>query len=205
MGKLLLIFCIFIFSTPAFSQDRPDAYLKYKNREYEEAVAICLNELESMPRNMDSYTVLGWSLLALGRNEEALEYGEKAYEILPTDPRIVEILGEAHFRLENNLESLVYFERYAVLYPTGQRIDVVYNLMGEILLRLKEYNHADIAFSTAVYHSSNISKWWARLGYAREMAENYRYALEAYEKALSLNPTLTDAIRGRDRATDNLR
>ena len=203
MSKLLLIFCSFVFSVSVFAQDRPDAIQKYRNREYEEAVAICLNELESMPGNMDSYTVLGWSLLALGRYEEAMEYGEKAYEIQPNDPRIVEILGEAHFGLENDLESLIYFERYAVLFPTGQRIDVVYNLMGEVLLRLNEYNHADIAFSTAVYHSSNISKWWARLGYAREMAENFKFALEAYDKALSLNPSLTDAIRGRDRITNN--
>ena len=71
--------------------------------------------------------------------------------------------------------------------------------MGEIFIRLAEYNHADIAFSTALYHSPNISLWWSRLGYAREMAEDYKHSLDAYEKALALNPNLLDADRGRSR------
>ena len=61
------------------------------------------------------------------------------------------------------------------------------------------YNHADIALSTALHHSPSVSVWWGRLGYAREMAKDYVYALEAYEMALSLNPNLSDAERGRSR------
>ena len=71
--------------------------------------------------------------------------------------------------------------------------------MGEIFIRLGEYNHADMAFTTAVYHSPNTARWWARLGYAREMARDYQFALEAYDKSLQLNPSLTEALReGKD-------
>jgi hypothetical protein len=34
---------------------------------------------------------------------------------------------------------------------------------------------------------------------AREMAKDYRHSLEAYNRALSLNGALADAMRGRDR------
>ena len=177
----------------------PDALARYRSGDFAEAVRICLIELESTPRNMNSYSVLGWSLIALGRYDEALEQGMRAVQIAPNDPRILEIVAEAHYFLGNDLDALGYFERYAVLSPTGDRIDRVYFLMGEVFIRLGEYNHADVALSTAVYHSPNVSAWWARLGYAREMSEDYVFSIQAYDQALALNPSLADAARGKDR------
>ncbi len=202
-SRLLMVGLLFVaFSSGLVPQEQEDALAAYRNGEYAEAVRICLVELESMPRNMNSYSVLGWSLIALGRYGEALEYADKAYQISPRDPRIIEILGEAHYYLGDNLDALSFFEQYAILAPTGDRIENVYFFMGEIFIRLEEYNHADIALSTAVYHAPNSSSWWSRLGYAREMAGDYRYSLDAYEKALSLNPSLTEAVRGKQRVRD---
>lgn len=186
------------------AQERPDALAMYRQGEYEKAVSVCLNEIEISPRNMNSYTVLGWSLIALNRYEDALNYANQALEISRYDHRIVEIVGEANFYLGNNLEALKYFEEYTVLAPTGDRIGSVYFFMGEIFIRIGEYNHADIAFSTAVYHRPNIARWWARLGYAREMAEDYVFSLEAYDQALKLNPSLSDALRGKERAGEKM-
>jgi hypothetical protein len=56
-----------------------------------------------------------------------------------------------------------------------------------------------------VYHTDSVARWWARLGYAREMAEDYRYSLTAYNKALELNSRLSDAIRGKERVEAKLR
>ena len=181
------------------AQEEEDALAAYASGSYSEAVRICLVELASMPRNMDSYTVLGWSLIALGRYEEALEYGNRARSVSPRDPRIIEILGEAHYLLGDNIDALGYFEQYAVLDPTGSRIEEVYAFMGEIFIGLEEYHHADISFSTAVYHAPNVSLWWSRLGYVREMAGDLPFSLEAYQRALTLNPSMNDARRGRDR------
>ncbi len=187
-----------------YSQDRPDALEKYKQGKYKEAVSICLVELEDMPSNMDSYSVLCWSLVRLKRYEEALDYGKKGIAVSRHDIRIIEILGETYYYLGKNLEALKYFEEYSVLAPAGDRIDIVYFYMGEIFIRIGEYNHADIALSTAVYHSPNIARWWSRLGYAREMAKDYPYAEEAYEKALMLNPSYTEAERGKERIAKKL-
>ena len=153
---------------------------------------------------MNSYTVLGWSLIALRRYQEALNYARQGLDISRYDHRVVEIAGEAHFYLGNNLEALKFFEEYTVLAPTGDRIGMVYYFMGETFIRIGEYNHADIALSTAVYHSPNIARWWARLGYAREMAEDFQFSLEAYDQALKLNPSLSDALRGKERAAEKM-
>ena len=177
----------------------PDALAMYREGRYVQAVQLTLAEIRQMPKNMDSYSVLGWSLLKLGRYQEAVSYAKRALEISRYDTRIVEILGAAYYFLGDNSSALNYLQEYTVLAPTGERIDEVYYYMGEIYIRMGDYNHADIAFSAAVYYSPNIAQWWARLGYARELAKHYKLSLDAYEHALQLNPSLADALRGKDR------
>ena len=181
------------------AQEKPDALSNFREGNYERAIEICLQELEAEPRNMDSYTVLGWSYIALGDYQKAIEYSNKALSISRFDNRIIHILGEAHYKLGNNLEALKYLEEYVSIAPEGIHVDEVYYFMGEIFIRLEEYNNADIAISTAVYHEPNISYWWSRLGYAREQAEDFEYALLAYDRALDLNPRLEEALEGKQR------
>ena len=197
-----LFFCLSL--PPISAQNRPDALQLYRQGQYDEAVRVTLQELEETPRNMNSYTVLGWSLLALGRYQDALDYGMDALEIARYDSRIVQIVSEAHFRMGNNLQALDYLEEYVAIAPTGDLIDHVYFFMGEVFMRLGEYNNADVAFSTAVYHSDDNARWWSRLGYARELAGDFPYAREAYQAALALNSSLTEARRGLDRIADRL-
>lgn len=186
------------------AQEGRDALELYRQGRYEEAVQVCRQELAVQPRRMDAHVVLGWSLLRLERYEDALQSAQEAHSIVPGDYRIIEILAEAHFFLGNNLEALEEFQEYTVLAPTGDRIDLVYYYMGEIFIRLGEFNHADIAFTTAVYHSPNTARWWARLGYAREMAKDYEYAIIAYDQALTLNPSYSEARRGKERVLEKM-
>ena len=185
----------------AAAQERPDALVLYRQRNYEAAVEVTLAEIAENPANLDSYTVLGWSLLALGRDDDALRYGLQGLEVSRFDHRLVNIVGEAHFRLGNYVESLEYMQNYAALAPQGNLIDEVYYVMGEIHLRIEEYNHADIALTTAVFLDGTRSEWWTRLGYAREMAGLLQTAEEAYRAALERNPTSIEAQRGLERVT----
>ncbi len=205
--KLFSLLLILMLASTAFlsAQDnRADALLEYRNGNFDRAISICLEEIRQMPRNMDSYVVLGWSYLKKGDNAGALKSAQDALKISRHDIRVIEIAGEADYYLGNNLDALKYFEEYTVLAPTGDRIELVYFFMGEIFIRLGEYNRADIAFTTAVYHSPNTARWWSRLGYAREMAEDWQYSLEAYDKALQLNSAYTEAVRGRERVSKKL-
>jgi tetratricopeptide (TPR) repeat protein len=203
-SKFIIMIVFAVFSAELFAQDKPDALLMYRQGEYQKAIDICLDELQNVPKNMDSYTVICWSYIKLNKFREAWDYAKKAMDISRYDHRIIEAAGEAAFYLGSNLEALKLFEEYAVLAPSGDRIDLVYYFMGEIYIRLQEYNNADAAFTAAVYYSPNTSRWWARLGYAREMAKNNVYALEAYEKALQLNPAYTEALRGKERVQASL-
>jgi tetratricopeptide (TPR) repeat protein len=187
-----------------YGQDKKDALELYRNGDYRQAMQVCLEELEEMPNRMDAYAVLGWSLLKLERYQEALDYGQKALAVSRYDPRLIEINGEALFYLGRRREALALFEEYAAIAPTGGRIEVVYFFMGEIFIQEGQYHRADIALSTALYHSPNVASWWARLGYAREKAQDFQWALEAYNKALALNPNQADAGRGKARVEGRL-
>jgi tetratricopeptide (TPR) repeat protein len=158
--------------------------------------------------------VICWSLISLGRYEEALNYARQGRNISRYDPRIIEILGEISYYQGRNREGLDYFQEYVNLAPEGGRIDMVYYFIGEIYIRLGRFRHADIALSTAVHYVPGNAAWWTRLAYARENAAGSRpagrqaqaqYALElqdalrAYEQALGLNAQYADARRGLDR------
>jgi tetratricopeptide (TPR) repeat protein len=195
-----LLFPVF----PGFSQTRPDALLEYRNGNYEQAVSICRNEIRANPNSLESHVVICWSLLRLGRYDEALVYARAGRNISRYDPRIIEILGEIHYYQGQNNEALQYFQEYINLAPEGQRIETVYYLLGEIYIRLGRFRHADIALSTAVHWAPGNAAWWARLAYARENAGDLSEAISAYERALALNSQLSDARRGLDRARQAL-
>jgi tetratricopeptide (TPR) repeat protein len=108
-------------------------------------------------------------------------------------------LGEIHYHQGRNDEALRYFQEYANAAPEGARIDQVYYLMGEIFIRQGRFRHADIALSTAVHIIPRNAAWWVRLGFTRENAGDLSSAVEAYERALSLNSQLIDAQRGIER------
>ena len=81
MRRLALILLTFQLAAVSFSQERPDALRLYRAGNYAEAVRVCKDELGQLPRNMDSYTVMGWSLLGLRRYQEAYDQAMNALKI----------------------------------------------------------------------------------------------------------------------------
>jgi tetratricopeptide (TPR) repeat protein len=199
---LLSCFALFLTVIPAAflrAQTRPDALQEYRNGDYERAVTICRDEIAQNADNLESHVVICWSLLRLGRFEEAAAYARTGRRLSRYDVRITEILGEISYFAGRNVEALQYFQEYINLAPEGQRIDTVYYFLGEIYIRLGRYRHADIALSTAVHWMPGNAAWWARLAYARENAGDLTEAVSAYERALALDSQLPDARRGLDR------
>ena len=180
----------------AASQEVPDALALYRDGRYQQAVTVTLAELQAEPDRRDAFTVLGWSLLALGRYQEAHQYALQGLQVARYDHRIIEIDAEALYHLGSLEASLARFEEYAALAPEGQRIELVYAFMGEIFILLQEYDNADIAFAAAVYLLPTRAAWWARLGYARELGGRAALAQGAYREALKLDPNLREATQG---------
>lgn len=198
--RLLLPVLLIAFAGPlALAQDKPDALELYRTGRYAEAIKVCQQELAEAPKNIDSHVVLGWAYLRLHKYTEALDTGQKARAISPNDPRVIQIIGEAYVFTGKIEEALKYLQEYVANRPNGDRIARVYWLMGECYISLKEYQNADIAISAAVYYEQNNAQWWARLGWARELANDLKWSSEAYARSLKLDPGMTDAQQGKDR------
>lgn len=206
MKKIIFCFSFFILFSLAFSQsEKKDAYDLWLKGKYSESIEVCMSEINETPDNPDSYVVLCWSLVDNGQYKEAEYWGTKGRTVSRYDPRLVEAIAEAQFYQGNNDKALESFQEFISLATTSSfRFGVAYYFMGEIYIRQAKYNHADIAFSQAVMTEPNRDYWWTRLGYAREMAGEYRAAADAYDQALSLNPSRNEAKVGRSRVLQNL-
>ena len=183
----------------AAAQTKPDALALYRQGRYTESINVCLAEIEETPRNLDSYVVLCWSLVKAERFEEAETWAARGRGISRYDPRLLEIAGEALYYQGKNERALSLFEEYVAYAAAGTRMTEAYDFMGEIFLRLGKYRHADIAFSMALNFEDQSPERWVQAAYAREMASDLRYSLEAYDRALALSPNNQDAARGRAR------
>lgn len=197
---------------------RPDALLAFNQgrahegagraaeaaAKYREAIAICDAELAENPQRMDAYTVKSWSLFRLGRYREVVDLGTKALRIR-FDARIVQVMGEAYFHLGDDATSLRNLQRY--IDNAGEfadRVPTSYFYMAESYVRMRRYDHADIAYALAVYREPNMPRWWLRYGLAVEALGDFRRADEYFGRALRLSPTMAEAREGQARVRARL-
>jgi tetratricopeptide (TPR) repeat protein len=198
INGLLLITCLLLcMAVGGYAQTKPDALVLYQQGKYEEAASVCKDEIKETPQRTDAYVVLGWSLIALRRPAEALEWANKCLSFASNDQRVIHIAGEALYMLGRYDEALINCREYVKF--GGPKLALIYYYMGMIYISRKEFVLADIALSTAVHHYGNEANWWERLGFAREHADDNKAALAAYNEALKRNPNHPEALKGRDR------
>ncbi len=198
MAWVLLIFGMQIFAQndaqdqnpPEQNQEeRQDALQLYRNRQYAAAIRVTEQEVTADPQNMDAYTVMGWSLLALRRYDQAIEWMQKARNVNGFDSRIVYILAEAQYALSNFAQMIEEGIRYLRLTPNGSYIDQIHYFMGISYRELGYTKKAEISLSAATYYNDSAASWWEQLGLLRELLDDDTGAIEAFEQSLSLDGT----------------
>lgn len=214
--RRLIIILLVSLGGVVFSQTNPDLPLdalqnyhigrdlESKNRIgeaapfYAEAVRICMEEISLNRATMDTYTVLTWALRRQQKYAEVINWGQRALRI-STDYRIIETMGEAYFYLYDYDNSLDFMQRYTNSLPQGERAGVAYFFIGEIYRLQEKFRHADIAYTTSVRLDPGQPLWWYRMGTVREALGDYAPAIEAYQRALRLNPNYREANQGLER------
>jgi tetratricopeptide (TPR) repeat protein len=167
---------------------------------FAQAVSICDQELSAEPKRMEAFVVKCWSLFRLGSHADVIATGQAGMKIA-FDARISEVMGESYYFLGQMDNCIKFLQKYIeAAGETGDRGPTAYFFMGEAFLRLKKYSHADIAYSTAVLREPSMPRWWYRLGNACEALGEWKRALDAYNKAISLSPAYAEAIAAQARA-----
>ncbi|HEY9053804.1 MAG TPA: tetratricopeptide repeat protein [Rectinemataceae bacterium] len=155
--------------------------------------------LKAEPSRKDVVYLLCWNLFRLGRHKDVVAAAEKTLASGP-DYRISETMAESLYFLGRTEEALAQFSVYVHAAPQGdERYSSAYYYIGECYMRLKKFEHADIAFSTAVALEKGMYYWWYRLGSVQEILTQYRRAYASFGKALELNPGFKFAQEGRAR------
>jgi len=166
---------------------------------FQRSLAMTERLLSKEPSNPDLQTLKTWNLFRLHRYVDTVVY---AQSVLNTreDHRVLETMAEALFFLNKNEEALSAFGRYFTIAPENDdRRSSAFYYVGEIYFRIKKYEHADIAFSTAVSIEKNMYYWWYRLGLVKEILGQYRRAYEAFNSSLSLKSNFKPALEARER------
>jgi len=199
-----------LLSLTAFAQDNENALRYYRagrdlenrnrladaERSYAEAVRICNEDISRNTATRDTYTILTWTLQRQRKYADVVTWGERGLRLFADEYRIVETMGEAYFYLDDHERSLRFMQRYTNAMPQGERSSVAYFFIGEIFRLRKQFRHADIAYTTAVRLEPGLALWWYRLGSVREATGDYSQAIDAYERALRLNPNYREANDG---------
>ncbi|MBE6349456.1 MAG: tetratricopeptide repeat protein [Spirochaetaceae bacterium] len=203
---LFLIFALFCTQN-IFSQTAKTALNKFyaarslesqgkvaeAKQSYSEIVRICKDEISRNVTPSENYVVLGWTLIRLERYNDAIRICQEGLKIAPTEYRHNETMGEAYFYLNRYNESIKMFETYLGALPNGVHSATALFFLGEIYRLTSKFEHSDIAYSAALRKEPSIPLWWYRLGRTREAAGKNKEALEAYQKALKLRPSFSDA------------
>ncbi len=199
-----ILFGLFISAMPLGAVQTGAEVLKlFLETRYEEARVAGLARIVVKPDDVDAYVGLAWSLIELERYADADNYARKGYAVRK-DPRLAEASGEASYYLGNNEAALRGLQEFIGAFPESRRAGRAYYYAGEVYIRLGRFMHADMALTAAVQYIPENTLWWARLGWAREQAGRKNQALAAYDKALSLDPRLPDALLGRRRVSEKM-
>ena len=138
------------------------------------------------------------------RYREVVDIGAAGLKV-KFDARIVEVMGEAYFHLNDDGRAVKSLQRYLDnVGEYGDRVPSAYFYMAESYMRQKRLDHADIAYSMAVYREPGIARWWYRYASLVEQLGEYGRAVDLYAKALRLSPVMTEALDGQTRVKARL-
>jgi len=163
---------------------------------YNEAVRISLDDISRNVATRDSYVILIRALRRLNRHAEVISWGRLGMGAFPDEFRLLETMGQSFFFMGDFGQSLAYMERYTHLLPDGDRVALAYFFIGEIFRLTHKYHRADMAYTAALFAAPNMALWWYRLGSVRERVGDREPAMEAYRRAIELNPNLGGARIG---------
>ncbi|MBN1525696.1 MAG: tetratricopeptide repeat protein [Spirochaetales bacterium] len=201
IGIVLLIICI---PLSVFAQEKRDARKLYFDKKYDESIEVCFEELKENPSNSNSYIVLGWGLIQKGRYQETVDYMTQGLRYNSSNIWIIKNLAESYYYLGSYDQSLARFEQFVKSEASSNSKAECYYYIGEIYIAKKEFVNADTALTLACYYINKNWFWWTRLGFAREEQKAYQAALDAYSRAIQIDPNREEPQRGRDRVRVNI-
>jgi tetratricopeptide (TPR) repeat protein len=142
---------------------------------------------------------IGRNLIRIHRFESAKQYLVRSLKYNPKDKETLYFLAEAYFNMKDYENSAAYFEKLWELDPYnssdffGYEYDIIYQLYT-LYVKSNEIKKAQNLIDHLIQSHPNQPKNWVLLGNLNETFEDTSQAIEAYKKALAMDPDNGEAL-----------
>ncbi len=137
-------------------------------------------------------TVIGAQAWQSRDYQKASEWWSTASSEDPGNAAIWHRFGMAEMRLEDPLEAITYFHRAAEIDPENHTYRTA---LAEAYIEHRWFREASVELQMLVSVFPDSARLWTRLGYACNHGNMYPTAVEAYERALELDPENGDYVK----------
>ena len=172
------------------------AKLKFRAQDYAGTVEILQRRIALDPGSDEAYYYIGLSYKEMKRYPEALEAFRQAATLGENKSDRQFWLGVLYAQLDSIPQAKARLQRSLDLDSTGTFSGVAYRQLGFYALLDKNYGEAIRLLDHAVQRNNKDVQAWVWLGQGQQNSGNRTGALSSYKKALELDATQPDALKG---------
>jgi protein O-GlcNAc transferase len=159
----------------------------------EQAVEFLEKARRLKPDSIECRLFLGMALADLSRFGEAEPHLSKALKKITNKPEAWENLARCHRFLGRPQEALSAMEESVKLQPDSAS---AHEVLGEMVAQIRGFAAAEKSFRRAVEIEPNLAVAWSNLGLSL-LDGRAAEALECFDRALQIDPFLTEASSAR--------
>ncbi|HET9811362.1 MAG TPA: tetratricopeptide repeat protein [Sphingomicrobium sp.] len=153
----------------------------YGQGKYKQAENVCRQVIEARPNKADAHNILGVTLQALGRSDEALETLRRAIALMPDAASYHANLGDVLRQQGDRKEAATELEKAIELDPENAQ---AFNNLGIVQFETRKYRQAVDSYRKAIEIRPQMAEAHNNLGNALRMVGKIDEAIEAYQDAL---------------------
>ena len=158
----------------------------YDSGSLDNAIAVFKKAIESDPRYIRAYNNLGNALMAMGFLQRAADVYRRAVQLKPDYVQAWNGLGQSHHRAKCYVDAIKCFDHALAIDPgyRAARLNraITLNAVGES-------DRSEAEFRQLVTDHPDYAEAWHELGGFLEHAHRYEASVDAYGRALALNPS----------------
>jgi tetratricopeptide (TPR) repeat protein len=152
-------------------------------RKYEMALPYFIETIMKNPKHAQAFFQIGYCLTGLGKNKEAIEPYQKALQLKPQDPTILNNLCGAHANSGRYVEAVKSCQEAIRLKPD---LAEAYNNLGWSYHQLARYPDALQASKQAIRLQPDLATAHYNLGNGYAALKRYQEAAESYKQAIRI-------------------
>ncbi|MCL0100032.1 tetratricopeptide repeat protein [Dehalococcoidia bacterium] len=191
--------------------EQGEQYL-WKDENYVKAVESFTEYISLNPNDARGYERRGNSYHALKRYQEALKDYDKAIELNPENPDVYGQRGHVHRFFGQYQDAIKDYDKVIALDSSNEW---PYHYKGMTYRNLEQYELAIQSWERYIelrliesadwIESEQAADAYTNIGSAYIELSQYQKAIDHFDKALAINQNYTGAIRGKEKATENLK